>query len=191
MPNDRELIIQLQEGSLNALGDLFDRHQHMVYRTALAVTGDPAAASDLLQDVFLRMHRFADRVDPDRPLEPWLYRTTTNLTYTWVKRHKRYLRSLEDMAEWLSGGKKQSPSHLAEIDEEWEDLRKAIARLPVVQRMVVVLYYVNDLSLQEISEVLDVPVGTVKSRLYYGRQFLKQRLESNGFDLREVHYEFT
>lgn len=48
-----------------------------------------------------------------------------------------------------------------------------------------------DLSLQEISEVLDVPVGTVKSRLYYGRQFLKQRLESNGFDLREVHYEFT
>ena len=191
MPNDRELIIQLQEGSLNALGDLFDRHQHMVYRTALAVTGDPAAASDLLQDVFLRMHRFADRVDPDRPLEPWLYRTTTNLTYTWVKRHKRYLRPLEDMAEWLSGGKKQSPSHLAEIDEEWEDIRKAIARLPVVQRMVVVLYYVNDLSLQEISEVLDVPVGTVKSRLYYGRQFLKQRLESNGFDLREVHYEFT
>lgn len=109
MPNDRELIIQLQEGSLNALGDLFDRHQHMVYRTALAVTGDPAAASDLLQDVFLRMHRFADRVDPDRPLEPWLYRTTTNLTYTWVKRHKRYLRSLEDMAEWLSGGKKTIP----------------------------------------------------------------------------------
>jgi RNA polymerase sigma-70 factor (ECF subfamily) len=191
LPNDRELIIQLQEGSLNALGDLFDRHQHMVYRTALAVTGDPAAASDLLQDVFLRMHRFADRVDPDRPLEPWLYRTTTNLTYTWVKRHKRYLRPLEDMAEWLSGGKKQSPSHLAEVNEEWEDIRKAIARLPVVQRMVVVLYYVNDLSLQEISEVLDVPVGTVKSRLYYGRQFIKQRLESNGFDLREVRYEFT
>jgi RNA polymerase sigma-70 factor (ECF subfamily) len=191
LPNDRELIIQLQEGSLNALGDLFDRHQHMVYRTALAVTGDPAAASDLLQDVFLRMHRFADRVDPDRPLEPWLYRTTTNLTYTWVKRHKRYLRPLEDMAEWLSGGNKQSPSYLAEVNEEWEDIRKAIARLPVVQRMVVVLYYVNDLSLQEISEVLDVPVGTVKSRLYYGRQFIKQRLESNGFDLREVRYEFT
>ena len=191
MPNDRELIIQLQEGSLNALGDLYDRHQHMVYRTALAVTGDPATAGDLLQDVFLRMHRFADRIDPERPLEPWLYRTTTNLTYTWVKRHKRFLRPLEDMAEWLSGGNKQSPSHIAEEDEEWEDIRKAISRLPLVQRMVVVLYYVKDLSLQEISEVLDVPVGTVKSRLYYGRRVLKQRLESNGFNLREVHYEFT
>jgi RNA polymerase sigma-70 factor (ECF subfamily) len=188
---DRELIIQLQEGSLNALGGLYDRHQHMVYRTALAVTGDPASAADLLQDVFLRMHRFAHRIDPERPLEPWLYRTTTNLTYTYVKRHKRLLRPLEDMAEWLSGGKKHSPSHIAEKGEEWDDIQKSIARLPLMQRIVVVLYYINDLSLKEISEVLDVPVGTVKSRLYYSRQFLKRSLESNGHDLREVQYEFT
>jgi RNA polymerase sigma-70 factor (ECF subfamily) len=191
LSTDRELIIQLQEGNLSALGDLYDRHQHMVYRTALAVTGDVAAAVDLLQDVFLRMHRFADRIDSERPLEPWLYRTTTNLTYTWVKRHNRWLRPLEDMAEWLSGGKKHNPSHLAEKDEELEDIREAIARLPLMQRMVVVLYYINDLTLQEISEILDVPVGTVKSRLYYGRQVLKQNLESNGLDLREVQYEFT
>jgi RNA polymerase sigma-70 factor (ECF subfamily) len=191
LTTDRELVIQLQEGSLNALGDLYDRHQNMVYRTALGVTGDPAAASDLLQDVFLRMHRFADRIDPQRPLEPWLYRTTTNLTYTWVKRHRRWLRPLEDIAEWFSGGTKQSPSHIAEVDEECEDIRRAISRLPLMQRMVVVLYYINDLSLQEISEVLDVPVGTVKSRLYYGRQALKRNLETHGFDLREVQYEFT
>lgn len=191
MSIDRELIIQLQGGSLNALGELYDRHQHMVYRTALGVTGDPAAAADLLQDVFLRMHRFAIRIDPERPLEPWLYRTTTNLTYTWLKRHKRVFRPLEDISDWLSGGKKQSPAHLAEKDEEWEDIHKAISRLPLMQRMVIVLYYINDLSLQEISEVLDVPVGTVKSRLYYGRQVLKRNLESNGYDLREVQYEFT
>lgn len=191
MLKDRELIIQLQEGSLNALGELYDRHQQMVYRTALAVTGDPATAADLLQDVFLRMYRFAGHIDPDRPLEPWLYRTTTNLTYTWVKRHKRLLRPLEDMAEWLSGGKKHSPSYIAEQDEEWEDIHKAIARLPFLQQMVVVLYYINDLSLQEISEILDVPVGTVKSRLYYSRQVLKKSLESSGHDLREVQYEFT
>jgi RNA polymerase sigma-70 factor (ECF subfamily) len=191
LSTDRELILQLQEGSLKALGELYDRHQHMVYRTALAVTGDPASAADLLQDVFLRMYRFADRVDPERPLEPWLYRATTNLTYTYIKRHKRLLRPLEDMAEWLSGNKKHTPSHIAEKDETWDDIQKAISRLPLTQRMVVVLYYINDLSLQEISEILDVPVGTVKSRLYYSRQVLKQHLESNGMDLREVQYEFT
>ena len=191
MTSDRELILQLQEGSLNALGDLYDRHQQMVYRTALAITGEPESAGDLLQDVFLRVHRFADHIDPERPLEPWLYRTTMNLTYTWVKRHSRLVRPLEDIANWITGGKKQSPLDLTEKEEEWEDIRKAISRLPLMQRMVVVLYYINDLSIQEISEILDVPVGTVKSRLYYGRKVLKEHLETNGFNLREVQYEFT
>lgn len=191
MSTDRELVIQLQGGCLNALGELYDRHRHMVFRTALAVTGDPAAAADLLQDVFLRIHRFADRIDPDRPLEPWLYRTTINLTYTWLKRHKKLLRPLEDIAEWLSSGKKHSPSNISEKDEEWQDISKAISRLPLVQRTVVVLYYINDLSLQEISEILDIPVGTVKSRLYYGRQALREHLETSGVSIKDVQYEFT
>jgi len=191
LPTDHELVVQLQSGCLCALGELYERHRHMVYRTALAVTGDPAAAADLLQDVFLRIHRFAHKIDPDRPLEPWLYRTTVNLTYTWVKRHKRLLRPLEDIAEWFSGGSKQCPANISEKDEEWEEVRKAISRLPIMQRMVVVLYYINDLPLQEISEVLDVPVGTVKSRLYYGRQTLKEQLESRAGKIPEVQYEFT
>ncbi len=191
MTSDRELILQLQEGSLNALGELYDRHQQLVYRTALAVTGEPESAGDLLQDVFLRVHRFADRIDPDRPLEPWLYRTTMNLTYTWVKRYNRLVRPLEDIANWLSGGKKHSPSDLTEKEEEFEDIRRAITRLDLPHRMVVVLYYINDLSIQEISEVLDIPLGTVKSRLFYARRVLKQQLETKGFDLREVQYEFT
>ena len=77
---DSELIKQLQNGSLDALGVLYERYRHMVYRTALAITSDTEAASDLLQDVFLRLYRFADRFDSTRPLEPWLYRMTTNLT---------------------------------------------------------------------------------------------------------------
>jgi RNA polymerase sigma-70 factor (ECF subfamily) len=163
----------------------------MVYRTALAITGDDAVAADLLQDVFLRIHRFSIRIDPNRPLEPWLYRATTNLAYTWVKRHKRWLRPLEDIAGWLSGGDKQSPAYLAEVDEEWRVVHKAISALSLPQRVVIVLYYINDLTLQEISDILDVPVGTIKSRLYYGRQALKKQLDSDGSGFREVQYEFT
>jgi len=188
---DRELVLLLQQNDLTALGDLYDRHQRLVFRTALGITGDEQVAADLLQDVFLRMHRFARHIDPDRPLEPWLYRTTANLTYTWMKRHKRWLRPLEDVAEWLAGSKKQVPDHVAELDEEWKDVQKAISSLSLQQRVVVVLYYINDLSLQEISEILEVPVGTIKSRLFYGRQTLKKYLESGGVQNREVNYEFT
>ena len=188
---DRELVIHLQQNDLTALGDLYDRHQRLVFRTALGITGDEQVAADLLQDVFLRMHRFARHIDPDRPLEPWLYRTTANLTYTWMKRHKRWLRPLEDVAEWIAGSKKQIPDYIAEVDEEWKDVQNAISSLSLQQRVVVVLYYINDLSLQEISEILEVPVGTIKSRLFYGRQALKKYLEAGGVQTREVNYEFT
>ena len=192
MVDDKELILQVKKGNLHALGLLYDRHHTLVYRTALAITGDPDVAVDMVQDTFLRLHRFISRVDPNRPLEPWLYRTTANLSYTWVKRYNRWIRPLEDIAEWISSGKRLSPSQQVEEKDEWEIVRKAIASLSIDHRVVVVLYYINDLSVQEIANILSVPSGTVKSRLYYGRQALKKYLDTEGeINFREVGYEFT
>ena len=189
---DRELLLLLCQGSLEALGLLYDRYQRMVYRTALAITGDPDAAADLLQDVFLRLHRFVGRVDPDRPLEPWLYRVTTNLSYTWVKRHNRWTKSLEEIAEWLMGGWKNPPLQQVEFNDAWVQVQQAVLALPLPQRVVVVLYYINDLPLQEIADILGIPVGTVKSRLHYGRQALKEHLGLLSEEGKpEMRYEFT
>jgi len=190
--SDSQLIISLQAGSLEALGILFDRHRGLVFRTAIAITGDSEAAADLLQDVFLRLHRFASHIDPSRPLEPWLYRMTTNLSYTWVKRRQRWLRPLEDVADWLAGARKDTPAYLAEMDDSWKQVQQAVLSLPLAHRGVVVLYYVNDLSLQEIAEILDIPVGTVKSRLHYGREALKHSLGMMAGEIMpELQYEFT
>ena len=188
--SNRDVILQLQDGSLDALGILFDRHNKMVYRTALAITGDPESAADLLQDVFLRLFRFADRIEPDRPIEPWLYRITANLSYTWVKRH-RWMRPLEDIAEWLTGDGKNPPAQAAENDEEWQQIEQGIQSLPLAQRMVIVLYYINECSLEEIADILNVPKGTVKSRLHYGRRALKTHMNSQGSKVPEIQYEFT
>jgi len=188
---DRELILQLQAGDLEALGVLYDRHRHLVFRTALAITGDSEMASDLLQEVFLRLFRFAERIDPERPIQPWLYRMTTNLSYTWVKRRTRWLRFIQDMADRVILDKKPSPHLMAERDEGWRWIQQAITSLPIQQRVVVVLYYINDLSLQEIGEILDIPVGTVKSRLYYARTALKKQLGIHREALLKVYYETT
>jgi RNA polymerase sigma-70 factor (ECF subfamily) len=187
--SDRELVLHLQDGSLEALGTLYDRHRRLVYRTALAITSDTDSAADLLQDVFLRLHRFAKNIDPSRPLEPWLYRMTTNLAYDWVKRRKRWPRPLDDLAEWLVGTGKNPPYEAVEKNDEWRQVQKAIADLPLTQRIVVALYYLNDLSLQEIADVLDVPVGTVKSRLYYGRLALKKNLGLDKEMVADFNYE--
>jgi RNA polymerase sigma-70 factor, ECF subfamily len=187
---DQELVIQLQAGSLEALGVLYDRYRPLVFRTALAITGDSEAAGDLLQDVFLRLHRYAGHIDCQRPLEPWLYRMTANLSYTWVKRNRRWLHPLSDLAEWLAGSSGNSPHDQAERHDDWHQVQQAILGLPLPQRLVVVLYYLDDLSLQDIAEILEVPVGTVKSRLHYGRQALKKSLGVAGFIGNEKLPEF-
>lgn len=173
--NDQELIIQLKQGNLEALGSLYDQYQRMVYRTALVITNDHEAASDLVQDVFLRLFRFASHIDDQRPLEPWLYRMTVNLAYSWIKRNRRWLQPLEDFADWLVGSR-PSPSEMVERKDDWDRVQQAVSRLPFQQRVVIVLYYLNDLSLQDIAEIVEVPVGTVKSRLHYGRNALKKGL---------------
>jgi RNA polymerase sigma-70 factor (ECF subfamily) len=192
MSADQELIVQLQQGNLEALGLLYDRYRHIVFRTALAITGDQEAASDLLQDVFLRLYRFADHINLQRPLEPWLYRMTTNLSYTWIKRNSRWLRPFEDFSDWLSASTKNNTLEAVEKQDDWDQVQVAVSGLPLSQRVVVVLYYLNDLSLQEIADILDVPVGTVKSRLHYGRQTLKKALGlgylADAGPLTEPHY---
>jgi RNA polymerase sigma-70 factor (ECF subfamily) len=170
---DQDLVLQMQQGSLEALGELYDRHRQVVYRTALAITGDGDAANDLLQDVFLRLFRFAERIDCHRPLEPWLYRMTINLAYTWIKRDRRWYRPLENLVEWIVGSDENHPLSIIEQKDDWQQVQRAVSALPIPQRIVIVLYYLNDLSLQEISEILNIPVGTVKSRLHYGRHMLK------------------
>jgi RNA polymerase sigma-70 factor (ECF subfamily) len=188
--DSKQLVLQIQDGSLEALGDLYDRYNRLVFRTALGVTGDPESASDLLQEVFLRLFRFAARIDPDRPLEPWLYRMTANLSYTWVKR-RRWAQPIEDVSDWLAGSKKSQPTYRAEKNEAWKQVESAIQTLPLPQRSVIVLYYINECSLQEVADILDIPTGTVKSRLHYARRTLKEQMSSREHSIQGIHYEFT
>lgn len=190
MADHTELIIQLKAGKLSALGELYDQYHLLVYRTALGITGDPDTAADLLQDVFLRFYRFREKIDPSRPLEPWLYRMTVNLARTGLKR-RRWLQPLENIAEWITGETKHSVSLHVEKMDQWHQLEAALSAMPYLLRTVIVLYYLNDLSIQEIADILEVPVGTVKSRLFYGRTILRKRLEQPDRDLCNPVYEFT
>jgi RNA polymerase sigma-70 factor (ECF subfamily) len=180
--SDRELVNQLQNGQLDALGELYNRYQRLVFRTVLAITGDYDAAGDLLHEVFLRLYYFIDKFDVSRPLQPWLYRMSTNLAYTWLKQNRNWWQSIEDMAEWLNVVGKRTPHELVVQKDDRERVQRALNSLPVAQRIVVVLYYLNDLSIQDISEILEIPAGTVKSRLHYGRKLLKKELEVRGLE---------
>ncbi len=189
---DGELIGRLQADDLDALGALFVRYRAQVYRTALAIVRDPAAAEDILQDCFLKVYAHAAHLDPARSLAPWLYRVTVNLSYAWLGRGGQKRRApLETVANRLVSPMRQAPDQLTEQTELRHNVRKAIGALPIDQRVVIVLYYLNNLSLQDIAEILDVPIGTVKSRLYYAREALRAMLGPTAHWLPEVAHGYV
>lgn len=189
--NDGQLITTLQSGDLNALGALYERHKTTVYRTALAITHDPAAAEDILQDCFLRLHKYVHSIDTSLPLRPWLYRVTTNLSYNWEKRRKRWYTSLDGVLDWFASPTHNSPEWRAEMNDMQRQVMDAILLLNTNQRIVITLYYLNSLDLKEIASILDCPVGTVKSRLHYGRQALRRKLAARHKTISETACEFT
>ncbi len=188
--SDAALIDRLRNNQLDALGELFDRYYAQIFRTALAITHDNQVAEDITQDCFLRLHRYAYRIDTSLPLAPWLYRVTVNLSYTWISRHKKRNVSLEAVVDYLMSPARYAPDKMAESAGLQQEVREAIRALSFNQRVVVVLHYLNGLSLEDIAETLDCPVGTIKSRLYYARENLRYKL-GNVYGEPQIAHGFT
>jgi len=189
---DGELVGRVCQGDLAALGELYNRYYTQVFRTALAITSNRETAEDILQEVFLKLHRYAEHLDTTVSLAPWLYRVTANLCYTHVARQSRWLTALEDVIENIVAPPSRAyPERRVEQDELHTVVKQAIDTLSPNQRIVIVLHYLTALSLREIAYILDVPEGTVKSRLYYGRENLRRRLINSRAWVSEVTFEFT
>lgn len=189
--SDGWLVVRVRDGDLEALGELFERYKISVYRTALAVTRDERVAEDILQDTFLKVHDYAESIDETVPLGPWLYRVTVNLAYSWANRVKRWLHSLHGTLDRWALSVQPYPE-AATVEQEWRQiLQRAIDALPPAHRVVIILHYLDGLSLKEIAYVTNVPEGTVKSRLYYARERLRDVLEREQRLVPEVAYDFT
>ena len=176
--SDGQLVVKLQFGDVDALGVLYERYKTSVYRTALAITRDPLAAEDILQDCFLRIYDRAHLIDSSLPLKPWLYRVTVNMAYNWERRRKRCQMSLNEGVYWLTSPIRHSPEWQVEMSDMCDKVMNAVSSLNVNQRIVIVLFYLNSLSVKEIAAILECPVGTVKSRLYHSRKNLRRKLEA-------------
>ena len=186
------LVARVRDGDIDALGELYERYKTKVYRTATAITHDERMAEDILQEVFLRVNRYADSFDQTQPFEPWIYRITVNLSYSWTNKAKRWVNFFQNAIERLKAPSKRDPERVTESREQRELLRRAIDALPDSHRVVIILYYLEGLSVNEVAYALGVPGGTVKSRLYYAREKLKEAItEEQGGVLSEVVYDFT
>jgi len=180
-PDDADLVARMRSGDRSAFEVLYGRHSAPLYRTALAVTRDPSIAEELLQEAFLRAYRHVGRIElaPGASLRPWLHRILVNLAYDWFARQRHEARPPEGLMDRLPAAPGLSPERWAEQREIERVASDAIGQLPFKQRIVIILFYLHDMDLNEISAIVNVPPGTVKSRLYYGRSRLREVLQAD------------
>jgi RNA polymerase sigma-70 factor (ECF subfamily) len=186
-----ELIIRAKRGDLGAFESLYEIYKGPIYRTALAITGDRPAAEEILQDTFLRAFRHLDNIREGVSLSPWLYRIAVNLAYDWTARRRRGPVALESVIEHLIAPMTASPEQKVEQRELYSLVYEALEKLEFKQRATLVLFYLHDFSLAEVAEIMDCPVGTVKSRLHYARENLRRELLADQRLPVGLVYEFT
>lgn len=180
---DAKHLQALAAGNKYALEALFDKYQSTIYQTAVGITNDPQLAEEVLQDTFFRLYRNAHRLDGSLPLAPWLYRVAINLCYTRLKSLRAWTDSFHLLAERLFVPAHTLPERAAERNDVHELVHSTLAELDPKHRAVLVLYYLHDYGIGEIAEIVGVPEGTVKSRLFHARKLLKARLEQRYGDV--------
>ena len=174
-------VRRAQEGDEAALVELVTGQQRYIYSIALNVVGNPADAADVTQDTVVRLLRSLGTYRADTKFTTWLYRLVVNLAIDHLRRNRHAATSLDaDLEERYDTFADPDPQvdPLVHLDHyemaSW--VRDALAQLPVVHRAALTLYYFDDMSYQEIADVLDLPLNTVRSHLRRAKLRLAQLL---------------
>ncbi|HSO12399.1 MAG TPA: sigma-70 family RNA polymerase sigma factor [Anaerolineales bacterium] len=173
--NETQLVTQAQNGDRNAFSELVRLHAQGVLNVIYRMCGDMQLAEDAAQETFIRAWQNIPSYRPQASLRNWLYRIAVNAGMDMLRKEKRILPDdIEDLH--LTDGRPGLES-LVSQQERTILVQKAILSLPEASRAVLVLREYEGLSYQEISSTLDIPVGTVMSRLNYARNLLKAKLQ--------------
>jgi len=177
---DRALVEEARRGNQEAFADLVGRYQVRVFNLARALTGNEAAAAELAQDVFVKIYRGLGTFRGESAFRTWLYRVATNVirshiarpsVFRWLVRRER---NDADPLETLA-----APGDIEARVTQRDAIDRALGQLPTDLRMAVTLRDVEGLEYKEIAEVLDIPIGTVMSRIARGREKLRPLLAAS------------
>ncbi len=173
---DEELLTAHIEGDSGAFPELMDRYKNDLLHFLIRFVGSTAAAEDVFQEAFLQVHISADTFDPTRRFKPWLFTIAANKGRDWHRKHSK--RTVMSLSQEIGGeGEGARFVDLMEADQELPDaqlldseqkdsIRNAVDQLPSHLREILLLSYFQQMSYLQIADSLQIPLGTVKSRLH-------------------------
>lgn len=179
--SDEELVARAREGDRTAFARLVERHSVSVFNLTLRMVGNREDAEEAAQDVFVRAFRSLDRFRGDSRFSTWLYRIAVNVSLSTTRRSRRDLTTTSlSESEDDDGLPMQLPDPSADPAERFEQaefkdqVRNMVAALPPIYSAVISMYHMQSLSYDEIAEALELPIGTVKARLFRARAALRK-----------------
>ena len=175
MANETQLIMMAQNGDRNAFGELVRMHAQSVMNVIYRMCGNTQIAEDAAQETFIQAWLHLSSYRTGTSLRNWLYRIRVNAATDMLRKHKRILPEAVDDLELRDP--QLGPEALFSQQEQTALVQKAVLSLPDASRAVLVLREYEGLSYHEIAVALDIPMGTVMSRLSYARKVLKEKLE--------------
>lgn len=182
---DNDLVAQAIKGRVSAFKELVERYQRRAYFYALGMVHNPDDARDLSQEAFVRVLKHLKRFDQKYPFKVWLFHILSNL----CKNHLRQRNTHENIVfGWdddraLTIPDRRNPEAVLDKAELKSQVWKAIGQLPEKFREIIILSHFQEMSYDQISHVLEIPRGSVMSRLYYARLKLREILEKMGVEL--------
>lgn len=179
----KEKIKQVKKGDQSAFEDIVTAYQNKIYHHCYRMLNNRHEAEDIAQETFIRAYVNIHSFDDQRKFSTWLYRIATNLTIDRIRKRKPdYFLDAEikgteglDMYSQLAIDDRL-PEEEVEGLELQDHIHKEISDLPPKYRSIIILRYLEDFSLKEISDILDIPLGTVKTRIHRGREALRKKL---------------
>ena len=174
---DEELLVAHLDGDGSAYPELMDRYKNELLHFLIRFVGSKAAAEDVFQETFLQIHISGATFDPKRRFKPWLFTIAANKGRDWHRKHSK--RTVVSLSQEIGGGEgetarfvdlMESDTELPDAEllnsEQINDVRKAVDELPSHLREILLLNYFQQMSYVQISDSLEIPLGTVKSRLH-------------------------
>lgn len=174
---DRELIRRYLAGDVDAFETLMQAHENRVFSICLRMLRNRDAALDATQDTFLTVFRKADRYKEQAAFSTWLYRVTVNTCYDHLRREKR--KRTEPIPEHFDPDDPRSADPLRAVELR-PDIEEALARIPPEFRAATILVDLAGMSLEGAADTLEIPIGTVKSRVFRARRLLAEELGNLG-----------
>lgn len=178
MEEEKKWIEEVRAGNMQAFTKIIDKYKNQLFATVLRMTKNPEDAQDLVQEAFIKVYEQLNKYDFKGSFSSWLYRVTINHCLDELRKKRYQVEHITFNEKGIDSSEENEPEIVFLKKEKSRQLEKLIASLPEDERMIILLRYANERSYEEISELLHIPLSTVRNKLHRAKKKLRKIVQA-------------